>query len=140
MKFTSTTMRLTKTGMLPFVDMELGEAGDTSGLRPYGRNIIVKMDTLATMSQGDTGILFTDDMQDLNNIGSTSGCIVAMGPEAFRRYEDMSPWVGNKPQVGDRVIVVQYSGSWTSGADGHAYRIMDQNCVIAGIGEMEQAA
>lgn len=128
----SITLRMTNEGLMAFEDVELGEDGDTSGLRPYGRNVIVKMDVLADSSAG--GVLYTETIRGKHDIGSTTGCIVAMGPEAFRRYEDMSPWAGDKPKAGDRVVVIQYSGNWTGGADGAAYRIMDQNCVIAGIG------
>lgn len=127
----STTLRMTNDGLMAFDDVELGEDGDTSGLRPFGRNVIVKMDVLAEGSSG--GILYTDAIRSKHDVGSTTGCIVGLGPEAFRRYEDMSPWIGDKPVVGDRVVAVQYSGNWTGGADGAAYRIMDQNCVIAGI-------
>jgi co-chaperonin GroES (HSP10) len=115
-----------------FEDAEIGENGDTSGLTPYGRTVVIKTDTLARMSSGDTGLIMIDSVQEKRNIGATTGIIVAMGSEAFTRHENMTPWSGDRPKVGDRVHFVVYAGAWTGGRDGGCYRLVDQNSVLAG--------
>ena len=138
----SFTKRLTNDGQIMlFEDAEYDpKVGDTSGLIPYGRILVVKMDTLSKYMSETSGLLNPDSIQEKRNVGSTTGCIVAIGSEAFTKHENMSPWTGPRPQVGDRVHVVQYSGAWTGGRDGLCYRLVDQNCILSGEAPWPQEA
>jgi co-chaperonin GroES (HSP10) len=102
------------------------EGENPSGLRPYGPNVLVKMDPCATASAG--GVLLVDEMVDRMNEASVTGCIVAMGPEAFAGLSD-------RPQVGHRIYIEKYAGTKARGMDGALYRAMDDSCVVCGIGD-----
>lgn len=95
-----------------------------SGLIPYGPNVLVCMDPCSSASAG--GILLTDEAVDRMNEASVTGCIVAMGPEAFNGLTD-------RPQVGDRVYIEKYAGTKARGKDKMLYRAMDDSCIVCGI-------
>ncbi len=104
---------------------------NTSGLQPYGKNVLVRMDECAVATTG--GVLLTDDKIDSMTAASETGCIYAVGVQAFHRHDDGSLWVGDKPQPGDRVYVARYSGQVCKGRDGGVYRIMGYECVVGGL-------
>ena len=74
---------------------------NTSGVVPYGRNILVKMDEVHDKSIG--GILFVDDRVEQETAKTVTGCIFAIGPTAFRRFDDGTKWEGTRPEVGEAV-------------------------------------
>lgn len=96
---------------------------NTSGLKPFGKNILVRVDECSKRTSG--GVQLLDDFVERMTAGSTSGCIFYVGPEAFRTFDDGSPWVGDKPKVGDRICFEKYAGQIQTGVDGFQYRIMD---------------
>ena len=104
---------------------------NTSGIVPYGKNVLIKMDEFAPVSSG--GIIRIETRVDEMSAASETGCIFALGPHAFARHDDGSLWNGAKPEVGDRVFVGRYSGVPTKGADGGMYRIMGADCVYGGM-------
>lgn len=95
-----------------------------SGLVPYGPNVLVCMDPCSTSSAG--GVLLTDDTTERMNEASVTGCIMAMGPEAFNGLKA-------RPQVGDRVYIEKYAGTKARGKDSMFYRVMDDSCIACGI-------
>jgi chaperonin GroES len=99
-------------------------AGNTSGLIPYGPNVLVKMDECASSSAG--GVMLPDDMIERMTEASVTGVVVAMGPEAFRGLSD-------SPQVGQRIYIEKYAGLKARGKDGKLYRVVDEKCVACGI-------
>jgi co-chaperonin GroES (HSP10) len=95
-----------------------------SGLIPYGPNVLVCMDRCSSVSSG--GILLPDVPIDAMNEASVTGCIYAMGPEAFHGLVD-------RPQIGDRIYIEKYAGTKARGKDGLFYRVLDDSCVVCGI-------
>ena len=104
---------------------------NTSGLVPFGRHVLIRMDECSTTTTG--GIILTDDKIDSMTAASETGCIFAIGPAAFRRFDDGSIWTGDRPAEGDRVYVERYAGCVAKGRDGGLYRMMDANCIYGGL-------
>lgn len=102
---------------------------NTSGLRPYGKNVLVRMDECAQQSKG---VWMTDERKERMDAHSVTGCVYAIGPEAFRQFDDGLPWQGDKPVVGERVYTEKYPGAVAIGMDGFFYRIMDYRCIAGG--------
>ena len=105
----------------------LWQGKNTSGFRAFGKNVVVEVDTCSTSSSG--GILLTDEMVSRMTAVSTTGCIVHVGAEAFRRFDDGTTWIGHKPETGARIFFEMYSGQIQRGIDGKDYRIMDYRCI-----------
>lgn len=106
---------------------------NTSGMKVWGKNVLLRVDECAEQTGG--GIHITQDMQERMTEGATTGCIFALGPEAFRLFDDNSRWTGEHPNVGDRVYFEKYAGTLQRGADGNIYRIVDYRAIAAGIDE-----
>lgn len=100
---------------------------NTSGIRVFGKNLLVRMDACSPKSAG--GVMLPEDLVDRMTEASESGCIFAIGPAAFRLFDDGHRWEGDKPTVGERVYVEKYAGVKARGADGALYRIMDERCI-----------
>jgi co-chaperonin GroES (HSP10) len=96
---------------------------NTSGLKPYGKNVLVRVDECATATTG--GVKLLDEYVERMTANATSGCIYYLAPEAFRLFDDGTPWIGEAPKVGDRICFEKYAGQIQTGVDGHPYRIMD---------------
>ena len=97
-----------------------------TGLTPFGPNVLIRMDVCATITSGKIHI--PDDMAERMTMASVTGCIYAMGDDAFRGQLA-------KPQVGQRVYIEKYSGVETRGRDGALYRVVDEKCVACGIAD-----
>ena len=104
---------------------------NTSGLRLFGKNVLVMMDVCSPRTMGLVEL--PEEIVERMNEASESGCIAAIGPAAFRLFDDNTPWQGEKPAIGDRVYVEKYAGIKALGADGQMYRIMDYRAVAAGL-------
>lgn len=104
-----------------------------SGIVPLCDKVVVKVD--ASMSTTKGGILLPDDQQDRMSLASTTGIMVAVGPQAFGWDTDRTvKWEGLKPEPGVRVCFQKYSGQEYTGLDGELYRVM-QDRSIAGVME-----
>lgn len=103
---------------------------NTSGIKAFGKNVVVAVDEASEMSSGGV-IVGTQARIEQLTAGSTSGCIVYAGPEAFRHFDDGTTWVGEKPRAGDRVFFEKFAGTLQQGVDGRQYRIMDYRCIAA---------
>lgn len=103
---------------------------NTSGLLPHGKQILVRMDEAAASKNG---VLYTDERTERMSMASETGCIYAVGPDAYRLYEDGQKWTGYKPQAGERVFVERHSGTLARGFDGAMYRFMDSRCIAGGL-------
>lgn len=102
---------------------------NSSGLNPYGPNVLVCMDSCSEASSG--GILLLDDVRDRMDEASVTGCVFAIGPDAFRLME-------NRPSVGERIYIDKYAGIKARGVDGKFYRIVDEKCIACGITDPEE--
>lgn len=100
--------------------------GNVSGLIPYGPNILVRMDACARQTSG--GIIHLDAHTERMDEAAATGCIYAIGPDAFRGLID-------KPHVGQRIYIEKYSGVKARGRDGALYRVVDEKCVACGIAD-----
>lgn len=104
---------------------------NTSGLIVFGKNVLIACDDFAPTTSG--GVIIPDNIIEKLTAGTETGCIFAMGPEAFRLFDDGSRWTGPRPETGHRVYFEKYAGQLAKGRDGHTYRIMDYRCIGAGL-------
>lgn len=102
-----------------------------SGLIAYGKHLLVKVDPFSAVSA--LGIHFTDEDVDRKTSASTTGCIFDIGSSAFLHFDDMTPWKGPHPDLGDRVCFERHAGQLQMGADGCVYRFMDYRCICGGL-------
>jgi co-chaperonin GroES (HSP10) len=100
-----------------------------SGVRVVGKTVLVLMDECSAKSSG--GIDLPEDLIERMSMASESGIIVAVAPGAFLLNEDMTPWMGAKPQPGDRAYIEKYAGKSVKGRDGKTYRLMDYGSIGA---------
>lgn len=103
--------------------VETWPGSNDSGLLPYGDNVLIKMDACVKVTTGK--IILIDERTDRMDAASVTGCVYAMGPEAFRGLSD-------RPKVGQRVYIEKYAGIQAYGRDGAMYRIMTDRCVACG--------
>jgi co-chaperonin GroES (HSP10) len=99
----------------------------THGIKVFGKAVLVLMDECSEKTSG--GVLLPPDKIEALNAGAESGVLVAISPGAFLLNEDMTPWTGDKPQLGDRIYISKYSGQEIRGKDGRMYRLMDYACI-----------
>ena len=125
--------RLPQIGAKPTIKTELGTysvvefAGkNESGYRdPVGDRVLI----LPDQPQNDGLITLPDDLLERIALAAETGVIVALGNGAFARNSDRSPFVGEKPKVGTRVLFERYAGMKVLGRDGNWYRCMDDRCI-----------
>lgn len=109
---------------------------NTSGLKTFGKNILVLVDECAAVTAG--GIMVTDDRAERMTAISTTGVLIQVGPEAFRLFDDGTVWQGDRPRAGDRIWFEKYAGQLQTGRDGKTYRLMDYRA-LAAVAEEEEA-
>lgn len=119
---------------------------NTSGITPFGDKVLVKPDIIEEVSAG--GIVLPSSTVDQHMMAQTSGTLVAIGPEAWQHYTEVtknqegSTWQVvkrglSKPQaaVGDKVMFAKYGGQSVWGKDGEEYRMLLDEDLVAGIEE-----
>jgi co-chaperonin GroES (HSP10) len=73
---------------------------------PTGFRVLVELDRLEKTSTG--GIILAREGGDRRHqAGQETATVVALGPTAFKGFDDGEPWC----KVGDRVRIVRYSGN-----------------------------
>lgn len=98
------------------------------GAQPVCDMVLVLVDGGADKSDG--GVLFTDGSKEQASLGSCTGIIVAVGPQAFAYDADrMVKWEGVRPQPGNRIWFQRYAGQEHFGLDGKMYRIMQDRSI-----------
>jgi len=103
---------------------------NTSGIVPIGDRVLVLPDKAPDKSSG--GVHFTEQQQDRDGLAAETGVIAAIGEAAWKWNSDRTrPYDGVKPRVGQRVWFERYGGSVQYGADGVAYRLMDDKVIGA---------
>ena len=109
-----------------------------AGLKPLCDFVLVLVDEIADVTPG--GIHTTDQAQETGTLGSTTGIIVAVGPQAFAYDKDrLVKWEGERPGPGTKIWFERYAGQDHTGLDGKLYRIM-QDRTIAGMEDAEAMA
>lgn len=95
-----------------------------SGITPVCDKVLVLVDKSMEVTAG--AIYIPEDQQERQTLSATTGVLVAVGPQAFA-YDAFRTvhWVGERPQVGDRVVFTRYAGQEYSGYDGSLYRLME---------------
>ena len=115
-----------------YVPAEWAGRNTSGNVVVYGKNLLVACDEYAAVSE--KGVIIPDDYSErMTSATETGYCIFALGPEAFRLFDDGTVWTGDKPKVGDRVHFEKYAGQLAKGRDGRTYRIMDYRCIGAGL-------
>ena len=104
-----------------------------SGITPLCDNVLVKVDKAVSM----IGMIeIPADVVDRQHLASTTGIMVAVGPQAFVYNSNRSArWEGDRPYAGLRVVFQRYAGQEYTGIDGELYRVMDDFAVAGSMGE-----
>lgn len=104
-----------------------------SGIRPLCDKVIVLVDVAVERTSG--GIILPDQKIDQQTLSSTTGIMVAVGPQAFVWNSDRtSEWTGDRPVAGTRVCFERYAGQEYPGADGNLYRVMQDRSIGGDMG------
>ena len=106
---------------------------NTAGLQPIAERVLVLPDGAAEQTSGN--VFLPEEMQERMAMAAESGVVVAIAEDAWTRSADRSgPYLGRRPEAGERVAFERYAGQIHHGKDGRLYRLMDDTCVggIAG--------
>jgi co-chaperonin GroES (HSP10) len=127
--------RLLKTLHGQFV-MREWDGHNRSGIEPVCDKVLVLVDPAAAKTSG--GIIMTETVNEQQTLASTTGLLVAVGPQAFA-YDSrrLTHWEGERPKRGMRVFFERYAGQDYNGSDGNLYRIM-QDTSIGGYSVADQ--
>lgn len=96
--------------------------------KPAGHRVIVKPDEIEEVSKG--GIVLATTNKDRQQDAQVSGKLVAVGPNAWKAFDDGTPWA----TAGDRVMHASYAGIAIK-INGEMYRIMNDEDITAIISE-----
>jgi len=93
-----------------------------TGITPILNRVLVK--PLIVVNQTQSGIIIsTEGMSEREQLGNTTGEVIAIGEEAFPGYKD-------KPiKPGDKIIMAKYAGLMYVGKDKHSYRMINDDDV-----------
>jgi co-chaperonin GroES (HSP10) len=89
-----------------------------SGINPVGWRVLIKPQEVREVSEGGI-ILTTEVTKDREQMGNTTGVVVAMGDQCYA--DEPTPWC----VVGDKVIFAKYAGLLYLGKDGFKYRMIN---------------
>lgn len=107
---------------------EVGAAAHPSGITPVEFNVLILPNAVEEVTKG--GIIRPVETLDKDKYAQMEGRIVAVSPLAFT-YVTESEWNGQKPGVGDRIIIAKYAGTRVKGDDGVEYVLMKDRDVTA---------
>ena len=107
-------------------------------LYPEGTKVIVKPDTVESMSKG--GIHIPDMVQNAQQTAATRGELVALGPLADVSFsEDMEGVTKRNARPGDRCLFAKFGGSSIRyGKEREEYRILQDQDIICYIDDDEK--
>ena len=95
---------------------------NTSGINPVGWRVLIKPQEIKEVS--DSGIILTTEVnKEREQMGNTTGVVVAMGEQCFA--DEPSPWC----KIGDKVIFAKYAGLLYKGKDDTHYRMINDKDV-----------
>ena len=94
-----------------------------SGINPVGWRILIKPKEI--IEKTASGIILTTEVtKDREQMGNTTGVVVAMGDQCFTN--EPSPWC----KVGDKVIFAKYAGLLYTGGNGEQYRMINDQDIV----------
>ena len=99
-----------------------------SGITPTEFNVLILPNAVEEVTKG--GIILAVETKDKARYAEMEGRIIAVSPLAFT-YVAADEWNGQKPGVGDRVIIAKYAGTRVKGDDGVEYVLMKDRDVTA---------
>ena len=91
---------------------------NVSGINPVGWRILIKPQEVKKVSKGGI-ILTTETSEAREQMGNTTGVVIAMGDQCYS--DEPSAWC----VVGDKVIFAKYAGLLYTGKDGQNYRMIN---------------
>ena len=94
------------------------QMSNKSGINPVGWRLLIKPQEVREVSEGGI-ILTTEVTKDREQMGNTTGVVVAMGSQCYA--DEPAPWCA----VGDKVIFAKYAGLLYLGKDGFKYRMIN---------------
>ena len=94
------------------------QMSNESGINPVGWRLLIKPQEVREVSEGGI-ILTTEVTKDREQMGNTTGVVVAMGSQCYA--DEPAPWCA----VGDKVIFAKYAGLLYLGKDGFKYRMIN---------------
>jgi len=101
-------------------------------IQPAGHRVIVKPDPLEERSEGGIILSYGDDKKR-HAEAQVRGTIIAVGPNAWKAFDDGTPWAA----VGDRVYFAKYGG-FVIEDGGEKYRLLNDEDITAIIREDAQ--
>jgi chaperonin GroES len=93
-----------------------------SGITPVGWRVLIKPQEIKKVSKGGI-ILTTETTEAREQMGNTTGLVVAMGDQCY--MDEPAPWC----KVGDKIIFAKYAGLLYLGKDGNQYRMVNDKDV-----------
>ena len=91
-----------------------------SGINPVGNRLLIKPQEVKKVSKGGI-ILTTETSEAREQMGNTTGIVIAMGDHCY--LEDTEKWCA----IGDKVIFAKYAGLLYTGKDGVNYRMINDH-------------
>lgn len=99
-----------------------------SGIYPTEFKVLIRPKAVEEVTKG--GIIVPESAQEKAKYAEMEGHIVAVAPGAFMYLEE-AEWQGQKPAVGDAVIIAKYSGVRVKGRDGIEYVLINDKDLTA---------
>jgi len=107
---------------------------NTSGWKPTGHRVLVKVEKIEEVTQG--GIIIPSEITKREQLGQDGGIVVEIGNTAYSDQE--SPWC----KVGDYVKFGRYAGQLITpkeAKDGIEYRVLnDLDIVLTQLGDSNE--
>ena len=88
---------------------------NTSGIRPLGDRIVVKVQRLEKVTKG--GIILPEEYADKKEMAQLEAVVMENGETADQQLDY---W----PNPGDKVLITKYAGLLYTGKDGQEYRVV----------------
>src|SRR5689334_15880829 len=80
-------------------------------IKPAGYRVIVKPDSVEEVTE--SGLIVAWENKDREQAGAYYGELSAVGPSAWKAYDDGTPWAS----AGDRVCFSRYAGRYIDDPD-----------------------
>lgn len=98
-------------------------------IEPCGHRVVVKPDPIEEKTQSGI-IVSVGEKKEREQAAQTTGVIVAVGPTAWKAFDDGEPWAA----VGDRVTYAKYGG-WPFDHDGENFRLLNDEDITGRVVE-----
>jgi len=96
---------------------------------PLGHRILVKPDKVEEKTKG--GLYVPEHALERKQAEHVFGILVDVGPNAWKAFDDGRPWA----KEGDQVVFAKYGGFLVTDDNGNEFRILNDEDLVAKIGE-----